>query len=595
MQQHACTSNLDEAPDSALYQRHAATIFAYLRLHALSWEDAEDLLLEVFLAALESASLPTLPEAEQLAWLRRVAHHKLVDHFRRAARRSNVPLGQLAEVIAEDEALAPEQAALRQEERRQVRAAVQRLPALQQRVLRLEQRVQALPQRQPQEPLPLREQRAQPKRPGWVPYPALVLHTGQRLPSHIATVAAAIMLVALVGGLTAGLVLVRQHSTLTNGPGCQSAPMPTNPAQLNLYVESGSGPYKLAARDGTVRWHYDDSQIEDNSAPLVADGSVYLDDGQASVYALNAATGALRWHTSLTEGGLSFPVAAACGLVYVYANGDNNKTNVLYALDAATGKVRWHSASTAPLYMVVANGVVYVASYSFPAHSSSLSALNGADGSVLWKAVLPDGEGFFPGGEQSFFSFFPQVVGGVVYAVASVDTATVRVYAYRATDGKLLWRSGTIKNLGAFSSPPAIGTGAIYFGSDNGTVSAISMPAGAPLWHYNAGRSVYASPQVADGLVYISLASNGGAASNHDVIALDAAHGTVRWKQVLHSDIGYASFQFALYAGVLYFSGYADTTVTALNATSGVVLWSSKYAPYHGDGVGPGGLITVAP
>lgn len=137
MQQHACTSNLDDAPDSALYQRHAAAIFAYLRLHAPCWEDAEDLLLEVFLAALESASLSALPEAEQLAWLRRVAHHKLVDHFRRAARRSHVPLEQLAEVIEEDEALAPEQAALRQEERRQVRAAVQRLPALHQQVVRL--------------------------------------------------------------------------------------------------------------------------------------------------------------------------------------------------------------------------------------------------------------------------------------------------------------------------------------------------------------------------------------------------------------------------------------------------------------------------
>lgn len=134
--QHAC-SNLDDSPASALYQRHAATIFAYLRLHAPSWEDAEDLLLEVFLAALESEPLLTLPEGEQLAWLRQVAHHKLVDHFRRAARRATVPLEQLAEVIEMNDELAPEQAALRQEERRQVRAAVGQLPTLQQQVLRL--------------------------------------------------------------------------------------------------------------------------------------------------------------------------------------------------------------------------------------------------------------------------------------------------------------------------------------------------------------------------------------------------------------------------------------------------------------------------
>jgi RNA polymerase sigma factor (sigma-70 family) len=127
---------LNEAPGSALYQCHAATIFAYLRLHAPSWEDAEDLLLEVFLAALESEQWQTVPEDKHLAWLREVAHHKLVDHLRRTKRRASVPLEQLAEVI-EDEALPPEQAALYQEERRQVRAMVQRLPTLQQQVLRL--------------------------------------------------------------------------------------------------------------------------------------------------------------------------------------------------------------------------------------------------------------------------------------------------------------------------------------------------------------------------------------------------------------------------------------------------------------------------
>jgi RNA polymerase sigma factor (sigma-70 family) len=136
MQQRRYSSHLDDAPGTALYQRHAAAIFAYLRLHAPSWEDAEDLLLEVFLAALESERLQSLPEEKHLAWLRQVAHHKLVDHLRRTNRRASVPLEGLAEVV-EDEALTPEQATVRQEEHQQVRAAVQRLPTLYQQVLRL--------------------------------------------------------------------------------------------------------------------------------------------------------------------------------------------------------------------------------------------------------------------------------------------------------------------------------------------------------------------------------------------------------------------------------------------------------------------------
>ena len=137
MQQSAQTPALDDSPAALLYQRHAAPIFVYLRLHTSSWEDAEDALLEVFLAALEQAALPGWPEEEQLAWLRRVAHHKVVDAYRRAARRPTVPLEQVAETLQEDEKRSPEQVALRQEERRRLVAAIKRLPALQQEVLRL--------------------------------------------------------------------------------------------------------------------------------------------------------------------------------------------------------------------------------------------------------------------------------------------------------------------------------------------------------------------------------------------------------------------------------------------------------------------------
>ena len=83
MQQPACTSPVDDSP-AALYQRYAATVFTYLRRRAPSREDAEDLLLEVFLAACEQqAALLALPEDARLAWLRRVAQHKLIDHYRR--------------------------------------------------------------------------------------------------------------------------------------------------------------------------------------------------------------------------------------------------------------------------------------------------------------------------------------------------------------------------------------------------------------------------------------------------------------------------------------------------------------------------------
>jgi RNA polymerase sigma factor (sigma-70 family) len=123
--------------DNALYERYEASIFAYARLHTVSWEDAEDLTLEVFLTALEHDDLSWLADTRQLAWLRRVAHNKLVDSYRRSPRPPAVPFEQVVETVYHEEVLTPEQLALRREELERLYKAVGKLPLLQQQVLRL--------------------------------------------------------------------------------------------------------------------------------------------------------------------------------------------------------------------------------------------------------------------------------------------------------------------------------------------------------------------------------------------------------------------------------------------------------------------------
>ena len=127
----------DPAALAALYRQHAPVLLVYLRRRAASWEDAEDILLEVFLAALEQPQVFVIPEDQQLFWLRRVAQHKLVDYHRRAGRRPAVSLDQVSDALIEDEALEPEQVALRHEEQWEVQQAFQRLPAAYQEVLHL--------------------------------------------------------------------------------------------------------------------------------------------------------------------------------------------------------------------------------------------------------------------------------------------------------------------------------------------------------------------------------------------------------------------------------------------------------------------------
>jgi RNA polymerase sigma-70 factor (ECF subfamily) len=128
---------LDSSSAAALYRQHAPALFAWLRRQTSSWEDAEDLLLEAFLAAFERDQFAAVPADKRLAWLVRVAQHKLIDYYRRSNRRPVFPLDEVAEALEADEALAPEQMALRHERHAELHAALQRLPRLYQEVLRL--------------------------------------------------------------------------------------------------------------------------------------------------------------------------------------------------------------------------------------------------------------------------------------------------------------------------------------------------------------------------------------------------------------------------------------------------------------------------
>lgn len=126
----------DDATDS-LYQRYAATIFMYLRQHTLSREDAEDLLVDTFLAALSDQKFAQLPEQAQVAWLWRVARNKVIDGYRRSHVRRSIPLEQIAETIYEDEAHSPEQCALRLEEEERIKSMLAHLSAEQQEIMQL--------------------------------------------------------------------------------------------------------------------------------------------------------------------------------------------------------------------------------------------------------------------------------------------------------------------------------------------------------------------------------------------------------------------------------------------------------------------------
>lgn len=114
------------------------TIFSYIHRRITVREDAEDILLEVFLASLENETIASLGEEQQRAWLLRVAHHKIVDYFRYwAVRGTAIPLDDAPEMLDDTQGAEPEQALFQQEEYAQLQANIKQLPALQQEIVRL--------------------------------------------------------------------------------------------------------------------------------------------------------------------------------------------------------------------------------------------------------------------------------------------------------------------------------------------------------------------------------------------------------------------------------------------------------------------------
>jgi RNA polymerase sigma-70 factor, ECF subfamily len=87
---------------AALYRRALPQVYGYLLPRCGSTAVAEDLTAETFMAAVAAVRQPGAEEVS-VAWLVGVARHKLVDHWRRAAREQRSQAAAAAERAAVDD------------------------------------------------------------------------------------------------------------------------------------------------------------------------------------------------------------------------------------------------------------------------------------------------------------------------------------------------------------------------------------------------------------------------------------------------------------------------------------------------------------
>jgi outer membrane protein assembly factor BamB len=268
--------------------------------------------------------------------------------------------------------------------------------------------------------------------------------------------------------------------------------------------------YAVDRGTGAEKWKFKtDGRV--TSSPAVASGFVFFTSYDGNAYAVDAATGTQKWkfalpgerrfaaahlHGAAPSGEtmpdpfdfyLSSPVVVD-GVVY-FGSGDTN----IYALDSASGQLKWKFKTGDVVHAspAVVDGKLYVGSW-----DSYFYALDAKSGKEIWRFKTgEDAEIHNQVGIQSSAA----VADGVVY----FGCRDSNFYAVDAATGKERWK---FNNKGSWViGSPAVANGKVYFGtSDTALFYALDAKSGAQLFSLGfKGWPLFSSPALAGDRVYI--------------------------------------------------------------------------------------------
>lgn len=194
---------------------------------------------------------------------------------------------------------------------------------------------------------------------------------------------------------------------------------------------------------------------------------------------------------------------------------------------------------------VVSNGLVFVGGrMDRPALQGHFTAVHAASGEVIWE---------YDTAHEILQSAC--VLGGQSVILAALN----RLHAFDARTGHQIW---DIAAHSTITSDPMAWQNAIYFGTEDGGVIAVSADRGQPLWRFAAEMAVYSSPLVWDERVYVG-------SNDHKLYALDQRRGKLVWEFVAASDITATP---AFHQGRIYVSS-RDNRLYCLDAATGRRIW----------------------
>jgi outer membrane protein assembly factor BamB/predicted phosphodiesterase len=343
-----------------------------------------------------------------------------------------------------------------------------------------------------------------------------------------------------------------------------------------------------------LAWSYRTEGTFLTGSPAIVNGVVYAGtrdengDGNSALHAVDQATGKQLWSYTVPSS-IHGSIAVSDGTVFV-----PTLRGSLFAVDAASGQLKWqddpepapegYNQRTYGYYGVtVADGKVL---YPYQtrhgeAKQGLLIALDVKTGARIWASPMSG---------STMSDGTPAVADGRVYVGS--QTAD-RVMAYDLATGKALWTGAA--TLGGWQDGiPSAGNGRVYIGSGNGII-ARDGATGKTLWTYRSqhpslvnGNATPAAPTIAGNTIYMAFPSGA-------VTALDATTGAVLWDRLLPGEQyrGGVHSSPAL-SGETLFVGSNNGNFYALDSRTGQPLWQHNIGTWVAAGPAVSGNTVVA-
>lgn len=347
-------------------------------------------------------------------------------------------------------------------------------------------------------------------------------------------------------------------------------------------------------------------------APTVIDGTLYTGSAGGFVYALDAATGCIRWRFQANG-----PVRAAL----VVADTPGGRTLVAldlvgwaYGIDAATGRQRWtmridpHEATRLTGTPVLHDGIAYIPAASWEetraidkkypccTFRGSVTAVRVADGSVAWRTYLMDAP--MPIGETKDGAKVHGPSGAGIWSAPTLDpgrgvlyvttgdnysppatTTSDAVVALSLADGRIRWARQTTPNdiYTGRCADDADGCGPDH---DYGASAMLVPDAAGP------GRDLLIAGQKS-GMVYALDPDREGAVVWEARVGVGGVNGGVQWGMASDGRLVYAATSDPAIAAPPLRGVVGDRTfdpakgggLTALHVGDGRKAWFASPAP----------------